>query len=175
MGRPSKLTDVKWEQVYKKLLNNVSISEISKEFKISRAQIYARFPDAKQKIKKLGNQIVMVQDAFNNLTITDKLAISAYIEELKITKANLNKAAANASVATLKMSSVAVSQANKIDVDNPMDNMEGMQALSAAIKIMNDASILGLKIIDFDNKVKESSMQVVNPPKPLPASVEEFI
>ena len=71
MGRPSKLTDVQWAQIEKRLMSGESASSLALEFGVNRAAVSRRLSQHIATVKTVANQIVEADAAFRALPVRD--------------------------------------------------------------------------------------------------------
>lgn len=154
MGRPSKLTPQDEAEIKKRLLNGDKPADIAKDYNVSRPLIIGRFADSVRNVKDTANQILAVEDKFHNLPVSDKLTVISLTDRLRNISNNLAGTAENGSLTAYILSGVASRQAAKIDKDDPMESQEILQAISALTKISNDASAVGLNLLNA-NKDKQ--------------------
>ena len=69
-------------------------------------------------------------------------------DELRAISRNLAGSARHGSYTSFRLSSIAAKQVDKIDPENPMESQETLQAISALTKMSNDASALGMQLLN---------------------------
>ena len=150
MGRPSKLTEHKWEEIGKRFRNGEKVADLAKEFKISKRQIYDRFSSLNAEIKETANQILKIENKLKALPVSAQIAVISLADELRAISTNLVGAARHGSVTAIRMAAIASKQTENINEENPMESQEQLQAISALTKISNDASSLGINLLTIN-------------------------
>lgn len=168
MGRPSKLTDEQWRDIDARLLKGEHGRSLAREFNVSEAAIRKRFGAHKQ-IKAVANQLVTAEMALESLPLGARVSARTLADDLKDISRHLAGAAKFGAATAHRLSGIANAQVDKIDDANPMESQETMQAISALTKMANDASSIGVNLI---NANKEQIKIVNNLPAAQPSKLD---
>jgi hypothetical protein len=161
MGRPSKLTEIQWEKLHKRLLAGEKVKDLAKIFGVSVSLIKYRFSGRIKKEKALAKQIVDVELQFEQLPIYGKLNVLSLADELKAISRNLAGTARNGSITAFRLSSIACNQSSKINFDDPMETQETLQTISALTKMSIEASVVGLALLNANKETRQKD-EVIN-------------
>lgn len=152
MGRPSKLTQQNEADIRRRLIAGEKPAALAKEFGVSRALISDRFSENVRNLKTVAGQIVATEQILSGLSVSEQLTVLTLAEELRSISTNLAGAAKNGSITAFRLSGIAARQVDKIDPENPMENQEELQAISALTKMTNDAASLGINLINLNKE-----------------------
>lgn len=149
MGRPSKLTDVQWEKIEKRLLAGDSNADLSREFGVSKASISTRFSKRIETVKTVANQIVETETALSKLNVSEQIAARSLADELKSISIHLAGAARLGAITAHRLSGIAQAKAQEVDDAKPMDDQSrtALQDISALTKMANGAAEIGLNLL----------------------------
>lgn len=93
MGRPSKLSEAQWAEVKRRVLGGESISDLAKEFKVSKATISARVSKQVENVKNVANQLVKADLALGALAVSEQVLAVSLASKLRAISDNLASAA----------------------------------------------------------------------------------
>lgn len=148
MGRPSKLTPDQWAEVERRLNAGEGASALAREYGISQPVISNRFSKVSNNIKSVASIIAKGQDELARLPVAQQYQALSLAEKLRSISSNLACAAENGSKTAKTLSGIASKQAEMVNESDPMESQETLQAISALTKICNDASSLGIGLIN---------------------------
>lgn len=161
MGRPSKLTPEQWREVEGRFLGGEGSSALAREFGIDEAAIRRKFRRDTPIVRIAAEKLAEGQRAVAELPKALQPVAIDLAAKLRNVGASLASAAELGAATSHRLAAIANAQAQQIDDVNPMETQEVLQAISALTKISNDASVLGVALINAGNKgaksVNESS------------------
>jgi hypothetical protein len=149
MGRQSKLTEAQWEKLGKRLLAGEKAADLAREFDVSKTSISVRFSKRNETVKTVANQIVTVEQALANLTVSEQIAARTLADDLKAISSHLASAAKFSAATAHRVSGIAHGKAAEIDDAAPLDD-KSRQALgdvAALTKLANAAAEIPLNLI----------------------------
>lgn len=155
MGRPSKLTDLQWEMIGKRLLAGESAASLSREFGVSKASISTRFSKRIETVKSVANQIVDTDVALSKLNVSEQIAARSLADELKAISMHLAGAARYGAATAHRLSGIAHAKVAEIDDAAPLDD-ESRQALgdiAVLTKMANGSAEIGLNLLKANKEV----------------------
>lgn len=167
MGRKSKLTAQNETDIKNRLLSGERPADLAREFKISRSTFSEKFSETVKKMKAAISQLIITQETFARLPITEQLSVISFTDRLRNITNNLTGAAENGSLTAYLLSGVASAQAAKVNSEDPMESQEILQAISALTKISNDASVTGMNLLNMNKDI----MVAQNTPTPKPRAI----
>jgi hypothetical protein len=157
-GRPSKLSDKQWAEIQKRLLNGEKAGALAKEFNVARSTISDKFSAINGKVKYAANQILRTEAVLGGLSISGQIAAISLADEMRAISTHLAGAGKLNAMTSHRLAGIANMQVDKIDEANPMESQETLQAISALTKMSNDASMIGINLLNANKDiVKESN------------------
>jgi hypothetical protein len=169
MGRKSSLTEKQWAEIGKRLLSGVeSARALAREFGTSEASVRRKFPAQRKDVKTVANQILAAEVALKALPISSQIDALGLVDELKAISTHLAGAAKFGSATAHRLAGIANAQVDKIDDADPMESQEVLQGIGALTKLANDASSIGLNLL---NANKETVKEMSQTAKPVPQRV----
>ncbi len=162
-SKPKMLTDAEWLAIERRHLDGDSISELAREFGVSKGCLSKRGVAARcAEIRAVANQLVAAEQRLEALPVGEQVNARHLANELKAISANLASAARLGSMTAVKMNSLAHKQANRIDGDADMDddeawdkNHESMRNVAAFTELANKSATIGLNLLAANKKVSE--------------------
>ena len=149
MGRPSKLTPAQKDEVARRLAAGEGVRALAREFAIDPSAI-SRLGVAQQsqQVRNVAQQMAEAQDALAALPVAQQYRALDLAERLRNISSNLAGAAEYGAATSHRLAAIANAQVQQIDDANPMDSQGVLQAISALTKMSNDASVLGMNLIN---------------------------
>ena len=181
MGRPSKLTEKQWTAIGERLLKGEKAADLAREFGVSKTRISERFSKSLETVKAVANQLVTAEAALRALPIAEQVSVLNYADDLRAVSAHLIGAAKYGSATAHRLAGIAHANVLKIDDAAPLDgdSMETLRGVAALTKLANDASQIGVNLLnankeavremnapDLSRKIDAIEMHIVAPALP---------
>lgn len=153
MARPSKLGPAQWAEIERRLPAE-GASALGREFGISEAGIRKKFgsnqtiSSSSAKVREVAQKLADAQDALADLPVRQQYIATSLAEKLRNIGASLAGAAEYGAATSHRLAEIANAQVQRIDDADPMESQDVLQAISALTKISNDASQLGVSLIN---------------------------
>lgn len=149
MARPSKLTDVAWDRIGKRLLAGEPAASLAREFKISKASISVRFSKRNETVKAVANQLVAADTALSLLNVSEQIAARSLADDLKAISMHLAGAAKFGSMTAHRLSGIAQSKVLEIDDAAPLDesSIETLKGIAILTRMANASSEIGINLL----------------------------
>lgn len=154
MARPSKLTDVQWEQIEKRLLMGESLSSLAKEFKISKSVISGRFSNRLKNVKDVANQILETESAISKLNVSERFAAFSLVDEVKAGQMHLASAFKYNAASTHRTAMMANQSLEKFDLENPEETIEHLHRYNDMQGMSNKSSWMPMNFLKAMKDVK---------------------
>lgn len=138
MARPSKLTNLEWEQIGQRLLNGEKAADLAREFGVSKTAISTRFSKRIETVKEVGKKIAETEQLVRTLPIPDQIAARAFADDLKAISMHLAGAAKFGAATSHRLAGIANAQVDKIDDADPL-TIASLGALKS-IAILTDTA-----------------------------------
>lgn len=149
-GRPSKLSDFQWAEIGRRLAlggDGNTVSDLSKEFKVSKSTISQRFSKRVENIQVLATTLATTEKAIEALPFSERCSVRTLADQLKGIAGSLaTAAAANAKVSEI-LAEAAKQQAGRIVTENGYIDVEQAKATAALVGISNEAGKLGMGLL----------------------------
>lgn len=163
MARPSKLTDMQWEEIKARLLKGEKAADLSREYGVSKTSISERLSKRVETMKAVSNQLVSSEQQLRSLPVSEQVTVLNFVEDLKAISLNLASAGKFGAINANKLSGLANAQLNTV-TDESLMTGEGMVALKlvgALQELANEASKvpLGLLNANKDQVIKLNTPQ----------------
>lgn len=149
MGRPSNLTDAKWDELKRRLLAGEKAADLAREYKVSKSAISARVSKRIETVKAVANQALAAEQALKSLPISDQLLAVSLMDNLRSISMHLAGAAKYGAATAHRLSGIAHAEVQKIDDATPLnpESIEALKGVSALTRLANDASIIGRDLL----------------------------
>jgi len=167
MGRPSKLTDLQWEAIGKRLLAGDSAADLSREYGVSKAAISMRFSKRHEAVKAVANQIVDTERALSFLNVSEQMAARSLADDLKSISEHLAGAARYGAATAHRLSGIAHNKAAEIDDATPLTeegSVAALKGIAVLTKMANESSEIAVNLL---NANKETVKELNKPKDPL--------
>ena len=162
MARPSKLTPEQWRSVEERFHNGESASALAREFGVDEAAIRRRFRRDSPKVREAAELLAEAQSAIAALPIHQRPIAIGLAEKLRGISDNLASAAHYGAATAHRLAGIANAQVERVSDSDPMESQETLQAISALTKMSNEASTLGVALL---NANREAANKIINPPQ----------
>lgn len=146
MARPSKLTEDQWQTISLRALDGESISALGREFKITEGAIRKRISTKHEKLKTVAAQIVEAEQAVSALSLSEQVITKRLAEDLRAISASLATAGKHGAAISSRVMQIALTQAGKINEDDPMETADVLQSVAALSRIANESSSIGMNV-----------------------------
>jgi hypothetical protein len=162
MGRKSKLKENQWHEILNRHLQGEKIRPLAREFQISEAAIRQQISTQSKQIKTVAQQIVIVEENFQALSVTSQISALKLVDQIKAVTENLTGAGGNGALTAKLLSKIASHQVDKIDPGGTMEaNGDVLQSILALTKTANEASMIGLNLL----KIHKPIIEEINKPE----------
>jgi hypothetical protein len=168
MGRPSKFSEKKWDEILKRVppLGKESVRSVAAELKITEGAIRARVNTQSKPIISLANQIVDVERKFEALPLNTQVKVRTLADTLKDISEHLGHAARYGSRTAHRLNSLAYSEVQKVDDVNPLDSIESLKGVSALTRLANDSAEIGLNLLKANKEAIDNLNKSDDKPEP---------
>ena len=186
MGRKSVLTDEQWEAIRQRLLKGETSRSIAEDYPVSASSIRGRFGKQSNiavhsdQVKETAQKIADAQIALQALPPVNRPAALDLAASLQSISASLARTAELSSRTAHRMASLANSQAAKVDDADPMsdrspnaDSMLALKSVAALTKMANEASSVGLNLLNANKERMREGAPEMADPAALPANAVE--
>lgn len=171
MGRSSKLTEMQWAEVERRVLEGESYRSLAKEFGVSEAAIRQRVSSRAKEIKSVAEQIVNTEQRLAALPISSQLTTVNLAAKLRAISENMAGAAHYGAMTAHRLNGLAHAQLDKIDDADPMQSQEALQTISGLTKMANQASEIPLNLLAAN---KEQVIRLNAPEEKKALTLNEF-
>ena len=163
----------KWQDIIRRyVVEGESASALAREIGVTEGAIRSRASTKKYEVKELANQIVTAERKYEAYDKPTKDLVDDMVSQLRAISSNLTRAAVSSSNTSARLAAIAEKQSLKIDTENPMDTQEELQAVGALTKLSNEASTLGIALI---NASKRDKQEGANPDGLLTPTIIEIV
>lgn len=160
MGRPSKLSDAKWEELKQRLAKGEKAADLAREYNVSKAAISTRVSKRIETIKTVANQIVTAEEALSSLSISEQLLTVSLANDLRAISTHLAGAAKFGAATAHRLNGIAHSKVQEIDDAAPLDagSLDALKGVAVLTKLANDASQIGVNLLAANkDMIKEAN------------------
>lgn len=148
MGRPSKLSEVQWEQIGKRLMNKESLSSLAREYKISVPVLSSRFSKKLLIVRDVAQRLVDVDAAVAALAPSDRTLAYSLADDLRAVSSHLATAAKFGSMTAQRLSVIAHAQTDQLDETADISkNIAVLHSVGAFTATANEAAKIGLNLL----------------------------
>ena len=162
MGRPSKLTDIQWAQIEKRLLNGESASSLALEFGVNRAAVSRRLSQHIATVKTVANQIVAADAAFHGLNVAQQIATTHQVDLLKSMSTHLAHAGNYGASISHRLKGVASELAERITDFDPLDadHVETLKGVAALVRTSNESAHIAIELLRANKNDKADDVVI---------------
>lgn len=155
MGRPSKLSDAKWEELKQRLAKGEKAADLARKYNVSKAAISTRVSKRIETIKTVANQIVTAEEALSSLSISEQLLTVSIANDLRAISTHLAGAAKYGAATAHRLNGIANAKAQEIDDAAPLNagSFDALKGISVLTKLANDASQIGVNLLAANKEV----------------------
>lgn len=181
MGRPSKLSEAQWAEVKRRVLGGESISDLAKEFKVSKATISARVSKQVENVKNVANQLVKADLALGALAVSEQVLAVSLASKLRAISDNLASAAHYGAQTAHRLNALANTEVQKVDDAQPLASVESLKGVAALTKLANDSASIALNLLaankDTVQRLNEQAPEAptIDPKKLSDGALEELL
>jgi len=156
MGRPSNLSDAKWAELEKRLLDGEKAADLAKEYKVSRSAISKRFSKQHEEVKSVATQIVSAEEALMRLPVSQQVTAINLASQLRSISQHLASAANYGAATAHRLTALANAEVQKVDDANPLQSLESLRGVATLTKLANDSASIGLNLISANkDRIKQ--------------------
>ena len=145
MGRPSKLSDKQWGEIGRRLARGDSMRALAKEYRVGVARISERFSERVPELKELAGAIATTERAFEQLPVSEQVAVRTLADQMKQASNSLAEAAVNGAAINARLTGLAVKRLDTITEDSSPDDLKPIAAMVAT---GNEASKTALALVN---------------------------
>lgn len=147
MGRPSNLSEAKWEELGRRLLNGEKAADLAREYKVSRSAISKRFSKQTETVKDVAQQIVSAEEALARLPVSQQINAVNLAQQLRSISRHLASAASYGAATAHRLTALANSEVQKIDDVEPLKSIESLKGVAALSKLANESATIGMNLL----------------------------
>jgi hypothetical protein len=157
MGRPSVLRPEQWEEVKEARLRGETFTSLSKRFRVGKSTLVEGISDRVSEIKKVAETLRSAMELVDTLPCSDRGSAINLTNELREISSNLAVAAKYGSVTAQRLAMIAAHKANSLPMNATMRECEEeLKTVIALTRTANDASMIGMGLINTNKKMLES-------------------
>lgn len=165
MGRPSKLTDIQWSEVERRLVGGEGVRALAAEYGISPGQISKRFPNSVSKsVHAVAEKLAVAQTALAALPMPQQTLAMSLADKLRNISVNLASAAEHGSATAYRLNALANSEVSKVDDADPLseESISALKGVGVLTKLANDSASIALNLL----AANKETVKELNTPKP---------
>jgi len=172
MGRRSPLTDAQWKKIHSRILKGEAASDLAREYGVSRSAISMRFSERTKRVKAAAVAVIEAENVFHKLNFAEQRQAKNLIAELQAIGHHMASAGRLNAATAHRLAGIANAQVSKIDDVNPMESQEVLQGISALTKMSNDASVIGLSLLNANKNAMDKASDDADPVAPVAVTIE---
>jgi len=147
MGRPSKLTEAKWDELQRRLAAGELASDLAKEFGVHKAAISRRVAQPTEKIKAVVTQALAAESALKALPFSQRNIAIDLIDELRQLSMSTIKVASLGMKTAHRMASIANEESQKIEDADPLKSAVSLKTIEWLGDIVRTHASVGLNLL----------------------------
>jgi len=166
MARPSKLSPDQWATIEKRLTLGETASALGREFGISEGAIRQKFPSiaaVSTKVREIAEMVVATRTSLAEMPPLHRQSALSLADELMEISSHLTSAAKYGSATAHRLSALAHCAVGKIDDADPLSSIEALKGVSGLTRLANDASIIGLNLLNANREAMKPGNQQRGP------------
>lgn len=148
MPRPSKLSEKQWAEVERRHLSGETISDLAREYKLSKANISRKVAKRNATTKTVARSLAEAELSLQKLDISQQRLVRTLADDLKSISSHLSGAASLGAMTAHRLSMIANEQVEQIDSTANLAANEGsLKSVLAMTRGANDAAQIGLSLL----------------------------
>lgn len=150
MGRPSKLNEQKWAEIGRRLAlggDGNTVTELAKEFKVSKTAISRRFSKQIATVQTLANTLAMTEMEIDRLPVPQQGAVRTLADQLKGIASSLALAANENARTAAVLAQAASQESQRILMPGGVVNINSAKTTAALLATSNEAGKLGMGLL----------------------------
>ena len=151
MGRTSKLSPDKWNEIQRRVLEGEKIRPLAREYGIAESAVREKISVQTSQIKTVAHQIVSTEKALAALPINAQINAQSLASKLRAISDNLANAAHYSAMNAHKLSKLANAQLANIEED-PTEDWENLKGISVLTSMANEASKIPMGLLNANKE-----------------------
>lgn len=151
MGRTSKLSPDKWNEIQRRVLEGEKIRPLAREYGIAESAVREKISVQTAQIKTVAHQIVATEKALAALPINAQINAQSLASKLRAISDNLANAAHYSAMNAHKLSKLANAQLVNIEED-PTEDWENLKGISVLTSMANEASKIPMGLLNANKE-----------------------
>ena len=147
MGRPSNLSEAKWEELKRRILAGEKPADLAREYGVSKSAISKQVSKRIETVKEVANKILDTEAAIRELSVADQLSAVTLASQLRDISQHLASAANYGAATAHRLAGIAHKHSEKVDPVNPESSLKTLTTISALNKMANESSQIGLNLL----------------------------
>lgn len=137
-----------WKKIEARYLGGETGRALAAEYGVTETAVRLRFKDARAAAKAVAVRVVEAERELRKLPETSQNFANALIDQLRAVSVNLSDAATTASATSARLAAIAHRQLDRLTSDDPMEDQEVLQGISALSKMSNEAATVPMALLN---------------------------
>lgn len=161
MGRPSNLSDAKWEELKARLAKGEKPADLAKEYGTSKAAISRRVSKRIETVKSVANQVVAAEAALADLSLPEQILAKGLIDDLKAISTHLASAGKFSAATTHRLSAIANLEVQKVDDADPGSEVseKALKNVGRLSRLANEASSVPINLLAANKDLVKTAVK----------------
>jgi hypothetical protein len=161
MGRPSNLSDAKWEELKARLAKGEKAGDLAKEYGTSKPAISRRVSKRIETVKAVANQVVAADEALAALPLPEQILAKTLIDDLKAISTHLASAGKFGAATAHRLSALAHDQVQKVDDADPggEGSEKALKNVGRLTRLANEASTVPINLLAANKDMVKQAQQ----------------
>lgn len=147
MGRPSKLSAAKWDELLRRLSAGEQAADLAREFKVSKSAVSKRVAKPAEHVKSVVNQVLAAESALKALPVSQRNIATDLIDELRQLSLSTTKVAALGMKTAHRLASIANEEVQKVGDVDPLKSAISMKTVEWLGEIVRTHASVGLNLL----------------------------
>lgn len=159
MGRNSKLTEMDWRDVYKRIDAGQSVRAIARRYKISETAIRLHVRMNSAEINSAACKMVEAEQAVTALSLSDQSKVQKLVLQMLKIQGSMAAAAVYSAASAERLAALTHQEVVRISRNNPLENMDQLRGVGALSVLTNQAANIPMRLMAAAARDSESSEQ----------------
>lgn len=161
MGRPSNLSDAKWEELKARLAKGEKAADLAREYKVSKSSISQRVSKRIETVKTVANQIVAADVALKALPVAEQVLVHSLVDDLKAISTHLASAGKFGAATAHRLAALAHDQVQKVDDADPggEESEKALKNVGRLTRLSNEAGTLPINLLAANKDMVKQAQQ----------------
>lgn len=147
MGRPSNLSEEKWNELLRRLTAGEKAADLAREYGVSKSAVSKRVAKPAENVKAVVNQMLAAELALKTLPVSQRIIAVDLIDELRQLSMSTVQVAALGMRTAHRLAAIANEEVQKVGDADPLKSAVSMKTVEWLGEIVRTHASVGLNLL----------------------------